>query len=101
LSEEPINPWYDKYILPGVEFATVANIIGNAPPDFILENFHTWEGAHYDKTLMSWFERFDAGWDHLKQNYDDAFYRMWKLYVQGSAGCPYRKRDPCDPCGGR
>jgi cyclopropane-fatty-acyl-phospholipid synthase len=29
---------------------------------------------------------FDATWDRLKQSYGDAFYRMWKLYVQGSAG---------------
>jgi cyclopropane-fatty-acyl-phospholipid synthase len=41
---------------------------------------------------MSWFERFDAAWDHIKQSYDDAFYRMWKLSVQGSAGAARAER---------
>jgi cyclopropane-fatty-acyl-phospholipid synthase len=86
LKEEPINPWYDKYIMPGVEFPTVANLVNNATAELVLENFHTWEGAHYDKTLMAWFERFDAAWSQLKNRYDDAFYRMWKLYLQGCAG---------------
>jgi cyclopropane-fatty-acyl-phospholipid synthase len=86
LKAEGANPWFDKYILPGVEFPTVANIANAAGADLVLENFHTWEGTHYDKTLMAWFERFDAGWDRIKQKYGDTFYRMWKLYLQGCAG---------------
>jgi cyclopropane-fatty-acyl-phospholipid synthase len=86
LKEEGANPWFDKYILPGVEFPTVANIVNAAGTELALENFHTWEGAHYDKTLMAWFDRFDAGWDRLKEKYGQAFYRMWKLYLQGCAG---------------
>jgi cyclopropane-fatty-acyl-phospholipid synthase len=86
LRPEPINPWYDKYILPGVEFATVSNLIHSVPPDLVLEDFQTWEGGHYDKTLMSWFKKFDTGWDRLRHRYDCAFYRTWKLYLQGSAG---------------
>jgi len=86
LQAEVINPWYDKYIMPGVEFPTVKNIVDAADGRFVLEDFHTWEGDHYDKTLMAWFERFDAGWARLGSAYDDAFYRMWKLYLQGCAG---------------
>jgi cyclopropane-fatty-acyl-phospholipid synthase len=86
LKEQPINPWYDKYIMPGVEFPTVSNIIDAVGPNFSLENFHSWEGAHYDKTLMAWFDKFQAAWDDLKSRYDDTFYRMWKLYLQGCAG---------------
>ena len=86
LKEQPLNPWYDKYIMPGVEFPTVANIIDATGPALVLENFHTWEGAHYDKTLMAWFKRFQLAWDRLKHQYDETFYRMWKLYLQGCAG---------------
>jgi cyclopropane-fatty-acyl-phospholipid synthase len=86
LKQQAINPWYDKYIMPGVEFPTVANIVENAGKNLVLEDFHTWHGSHYDKTLMAWFERFDAGWDKLKHHYDDTFRRMWKLYLQGCAG---------------
>jgi cyclopropane-fatty-acyl-phospholipid synthase len=86
LKQQAINPWYDKYIMPGVEFPTVANILGSAGKNLVLEDFHTWHGSHYDKTLMAWFKRFDAGWGKLKHNYDEIFYRMWKLYLQGCAG---------------
>jgi cyclopropane-fatty-acyl-phospholipid synthase len=86
LKEEGANPWFDKYILPGVEFPTVANIVNAAGTELVLQHFHNWEGAHYDKTLMAWFERFDAGWDRLKDRYGEPFYRMWKLYLQGCAG---------------
>jgi cyclopropane-fatty-acyl-phospholipid synthase len=86
LKQQAINPWYDKYIMPGVEFPTVANIMHSAGRNLVLEDFHTWHGSHYDKTLMAWFERFDAGWDELRRNYDETFYRMWKLYLQGCAG---------------
>jgi cyclopropane-fatty-acyl-phospholipid synthase len=86
LKEEPINPWYDKYVMPGVEFPTIANVVDNLGAELVLEDLHTWEGAHYDRTLMAWFERFDAGWERLKHNYDNTFYRMWKLYLQGCAG---------------
>jgi cyclopropane-fatty-acyl-phospholipid synthase len=86
IKEGEANAWFDKYILPGVEFPTVANVIGSAGEGLVLENFHTFEGMHYDRTLMAWWERFDAGWDRLKQKYGDVFYRMWKLYLQGCAG---------------
>jgi len=86
LKQQAINPWYDKYIMPGVEFPTVANIMRSAGRKLVLEDFDTWHGSHYDKTLMAWFERFDAGWDKLGRNYDETFYRMWKLYLQGCAG---------------
>ena len=86
LEEEPINPWYEKYVMPGVEFPTIANVVDSAGADLVLEDLHTWEGSHYDRTLMAWFERFDAGWDRLSHKYDQTFYRMWKLYLQGCAG---------------
>ena len=44
------------------------------------------EGGYYDKTLMAWWDRFDATWNQLKGKYDDVFYQMWKLYLQGCAG---------------
>jgi cyclopropane-fatty-acyl-phospholipid synthase len=84
--EESINPWFDKYVMPGVEFPTVANIANSVGADLMLQDFHAWDGSHYDKTLMAWFERFDAGWGQLKNKYDQRFYRMWKLYLQGCAG---------------
>jgi cyclopropane-fatty-acyl-phospholipid synthase len=85
-NEESINPWYDKYVMPGVEFPTTANIFNSVGANLVLQDFHAWEGSHYDRTLMAWFERFHAGWGKLKDNYSERFYRMWKLYLQGCAG---------------
>jgi cyclopropane-fatty-acyl-phospholipid synthase len=42
-----------KYILPGVEFPTIANVVDNAGESLVLENFHTLEGMHYDRTLAA------------------------------------------------
>jgi cyclopropane-fatty-acyl-phospholipid synthase len=82
--EEPTNAWFDKYIMPGVEFPTLRNI-AESGADLVIEDFQKWEGAHYDRTLMSWFDRFDSGWETLQQKYGDMFYRIWKLYLQGCA----------------
>ena len=85
--EEAINPWYDKYIMPGVEFPTVANVANAAGDELAFENLHVWDGSHYDRTLMAWWDRFHASWDRLKgKRYDERFYRMWQLYLQGCAG---------------
>ncbi len=85
-NEEAINPWYDKYVMPGVEFPTIANIANGTGPDLVLQDFHAWDGSHYDRTLMAWFERFHGGWGRLEDRYGERFYRMWKLYLQGCAG---------------
>jgi len=82
--EEATNAWFDKYIMPGVEFPTFANVAA-AGTQLVIEDFQKWEGRHYDRTLMAWFERFDRGWAGLREHYGDVFYRMWKLYLQGCA----------------
>ena len=42
-------------------------------------------GPHYDRTLMAWSANLDASWGRLKEKYQEPFYRMWKLYLQGCA----------------
>jgi len=85
LHEQPVNAWYDKYIAPGAEIPTVANVVTAAGDALVLEDLHTFYGSNYDKTLMAWSANLDAGWDRLKGKYGDPFYRMWKLYLQGCA----------------
>jgi cyclopropane-fatty-acyl-phospholipid synthase len=83
--EQPVNAWYDKYIAPGAEIPTIANVVTSAHPSLLLEDLHTFYGSNYDRTLMAWWANLDAGWDRLKQKYGEPFYRMWKLYLQGCA----------------
>lgn len=86
IAEDLANPWFDKYIMPGVAFPSLGQIIAQTEDRFVLEDYHNWEGAHYDQTLMAWFRNFQDTWPQISADYDDTFYRMWKLYLQGCAG---------------
>ena len=50
-----------------------------------MEDLHSF-GSDYDMTLMAWFDHFHQGWDSIKANYDERFYRMWKYFLLSSAG---------------
>jgi cyclopropane-fatty-acyl-phospholipid synthase len=85
------NPWVHKYIFPNGQLPTMALISRAVENLFVIEDVHNF-GVYYDKTLMAWFENFDAGWDELKQEYSERFYRMWKYYLLSCAGA-FRARD--------
>ena len=85
------DPWIHKYIFPNGQLPSLVEITKACEGLFVIEDVHNF-GAYYDKTLMTWFENFDAGWDKLKSNYDERFYRMWKYYLQSCAGA-FRARD--------
>ncbi|MBZ5503315.1 MAG: cyclopropane fatty acyl phospholipid synthase [Acidobacteriia bacterium] len=79
------NPWTDKYIFPGGMLPSIAQIGAAVDGIFAMEELQDWAES-YDKTLMAWFENFQANWDKLKVRYGDRFYRMWKYYLLSSAG---------------
>ncbi|MFW5792331.1 MAG: cyclopropane fatty acyl phospholipid synthase, partial [Desulfohalobiaceae bacterium] len=79
------DPWISTYIFPNSMLPSARQITSAAEGLFVLEDWHSF-GPHYDTTLMHWFENFEAGWDGLKHNYDQRFYRMWKYYLLSCAG---------------
>jgi cyclopropane-fatty-acyl-phospholipid synthase len=79
------EPWSDKYIFPNSHLPSIKQIGGAVEGLFVMEDWHNF-GAHYDKTLMAWFENFDRNWEQIKSKYDERFYRMWKYYLLNSAG---------------
>lgn len=85
ISNTSSDPWILKYIFPNSMLPSMVQIAQAAEGKFIIEDWHNF-GAHYDTTLMSWFERFDKQWHTIKTNYDDRFYRMWKYYLLSCAG---------------
>jgi cyclopropane-fatty-acyl-phospholipid synthase len=85
------DPWIHKYIFPNGLIPSLVNVSKAFEDLFILEDLHNF-GAYYDKTLMAWYENFNNGWDELKSEYDDRFYRMWKYYLLACAGA-FRARD--------
>ena len=54
-------------------------------PLFLIEDWHNF-GEDYDRTLMAWWENFDAAWGSLDAKYSERFYRMWKYYLLVCAG---------------
>jgi cyclopropane-fatty-acyl-phospholipid synthase len=80
------NPdtWNEKYIFPNGMIPSIAQI-GAANEDlFVVEDWHNF-GPDYDRTLMAWFQNFNAHWDELKGTYDERFRRMWTYYLMSSA----------------
>jgi len=80
-----IDPWFDKYVFPNAVLPTLAQVVTAMEGVFIPEDVHN-IGPDYDRTLMAWWERFDAAWPALRARYGEPFYRIWKFYLLASAG---------------
>jgi cyclopropane-fatty-acyl-phospholipid synthase len=79
------DPWIEKYIFPGGKLPAAREVAEGFEPWFVLEDWHNF-GADYDRTLMSWNERFEAAWPELATRYDERFRRMWRYYLLSCAG---------------
>ncbi|MBX2869416.1 MAG: cyclopropane fatty acyl phospholipid synthase [Acidiferrobacterales bacterium] len=86
-----VDPWISRYIFPNGEIPSLLQISKAMEPDLMVEDLHN-IGPDYDKTLMSWFRNFEAGWEQLQNNYSERFYRMWTYYLRVCAGA-FRARD--------
>ncbi|MFD1094961.1 cyclopropane fatty acyl phospholipid synthase [Salegentibacter chungangensis] len=83
-SEYTTDPWINKYIFPEGLIPSAAQIGKAIENKLVLQDWHNF-GKYYDKTLMAWYENFREAWPQLKQEYSDAFYRMWEFYLCSSA----------------
>ncbi|MFP8967887.1 cyclopropane fatty acyl phospholipid synthase [Pokkaliibacter sp. CJK22405] len=79
------DPWIHKYIFRNGAIPSLGQISDACEPYFVMEDVHNF-GPDYDRTLMAWFERFEAAWPQLKDQYDERFYRMWTYYLKSCAG---------------
>lgn len=79
------DPWLDKYIFPNSRIPSASQIANALEERFIIDDWHSF-GFDYDRTLMAWWDNFDAAWPQLKGKYDERFYRMWKYYLMSCAG---------------
>lgn len=75
--------WISKYIFPGAELASVAEILASLARTTRLAMYHAEHiGTHYARTLHAWRERFHAHLvDVRAQGFDERFIRMWDLYL--------------------
>jgi len=84
VSTTKVDPWIEKYIFPNSMLPSLAQISKAAEKLFVIEDIHN-IGAHYDKTLMCWYDNFVKGWPKIKDKYSERFYRMWIFYLLSSA----------------
>jgi cyclopropane-fatty-acyl-phospholipid synthase len=85
LRSTPTNPRIDRYIFPNCELPSLGQIADASESSFIIEDVHNF-GADYDRTLMTWHERFEAAWPRFAERYGPRFRRMWRFYLLGCAG---------------
>lgn len=82
---QPEAAWINKYLFPNSHLPSIAQI-GSATEDlFIMEDLHNMR-ADYEKTYLAWSRNFEKNSPQLKREYDPAFHRLWKLYLQSFAG---------------
>jgi len=41
-------------------------------------------GLHYARTLTHWLQRYELNFDTVREMFDPAFARAWRLYLAGS-----------------
>ena len=79
------DPWIERYVFPNGKLPSAREMTQALEGRFLIEDWHNF-GADYDRTLMAWWQRFDAAWPELRMRYDARFYRMWKYYLLSCAG---------------
>lgn len=79
-----MNSWIEKRIFPGAYPPSLREMMDIFEPYDLsvldIENLR----LHYAKTLGHWLERFEMHTDEIRQQFDEAFVRAWRLYLAGS-----------------
>lgn len=78
------DPWIEKYIFPNSMLPSVGQIGRAIEWLFVMEDWHNF-GAHYDRTLLTWYQNIEHAWTELEARYDERFRRMWRFYLLSSA----------------
>lgn len=87
--EEMSDAFLRKYIFPGGTLPSLREIVSHAyDNDFRIQDVESLR-RHYYKTLMCWYKNFQQVHDTVRKWKDDAFVRMWDLYLCGCAAAFY------------
>lgn len=84
-TKSQVGTWVDKYIFPNGYMPSPPELMKSFEGLFIIDDLQNF-GTHYDKTLMSWYHRFQESWPELEEQYDERFRRMWEFYLLFFAG---------------
>ena len=77
------SDWIKKYIFPGAELASIAEILHSTARRTTLQLSHSEDiGMHYAETLADWRRRFLEKKNEVRAlGFDDRFLRMWEFYL--------------------
>jgi cyclopropane-fatty-acyl-phospholipid synthase len=79
-----LNPWIDKRIFPGAHPPTLREMMDLFQHSNLsvldVENIR----LHYADTLRDWLERYEESVEAIRDMFDEAFVRAWRLYLAGS-----------------
>ena len=78
------NPWIERRVFPGSYPPSLSEMAKIFEPYAFsildVENLR----MHYAKTCEAWLQRYESVADTVREMYDEAFVRAWRLYLAGS-----------------
>jgi cyclopropane-fatty-acyl-phospholipid synthase len=81
------DPWLEKYIFPGAYIPSLSEMI--SPIEKAHSDLHVVDVEnlryHYALTLDAWSERFEKNVKKIRDQYGEAFVRMFRLYLRSAA----------------
>ena len=88
----PPNKFINRYIFPGGICPSLSQITKSIEKTGLIVSDTETLIRHYDKTLLSWLERFTAKRNLVKDMFDEKFVKMWSFYL-ASCAAAFRYRD--------
>ncbi len=88
----PPNKFINKYIFPGGACPSLSQIVKPIEKTGLIVADTETLIRHYDKTLLSWLDRFMEKKDLVKDMFDEKFVKMWSFYL-ASCAAAFRYRD--------
>ena len=80
-----IGRFVDEYVFPGGELVHLSTVIG----EMASQGIEVWDAEslrpHYAKTLWAWVKRLEGASDQARELVGEKRYRIWKIYMSGSA----------------
>ena len=80
-----IGRFVDEYVFPGGELVHLSTVIG----EMASQGIEVWDAEslrpHYAKTLWEWVKRLEGASDRAQELVGEKRYRIWKIYMAGSA----------------
>jgi cyclopropane-fatty-acyl-phospholipid synthase len=85
VSDRPVRSFADRYVFPDHFLARIGQTLSAAEAAGFETRVTESLREHYELTLRHWVQRFEAAQSELERLTDDVSYRVFRLYLAGSA----------------